>query len=266
MERDEKDERRGGTVFGLDIGGSGVKGAPVDLSTGTLAADRFRLATPRPATPAAVSEVVAGVVRHFDWQGPIGATFPAVVKDGHALTAANVDRGWVGTNISAILGEATGSPVTAVNDADAAGIAEMAYGAGRGRSGVVVMTTLGTGIGTAVFLHGRLLPNTELGHLEIDGHDAEIRAADAARDREGLSWPEWALRLTRYLRHLEDLLWPDLIILGGGVSKKTDKYLDQVNVRTEVVPARLLNNAGIVGAALAATGDASTHAADGSDG
>jgi polyphosphate glucokinase len=140
----------------------------------------------------------------------------------------------------------------------------MAYGAGRGRGGIVVMTTLGTGIGTAVFLHGRLLPNTELGHLEIDGHDAETRAADAAREREGLSWDEWASRLTRYLRHLEDLLWPDLIILGGGVSKKTDKYLDQVQVRTEVVPAQLLNNAGIVGAALAATGDASARAADGS--
>jgi polyphosphate glucokinase len=255
-------EPREGTLFGLDIGGSGVKGAPVDLTTGELAGQRFRVATPQPATPAAVAGVVADVVRHFGWTGPVGATFPAVVKDGKAMTAANVDSGWIGTDISAVLGESTGTSVTAVNDADAAGIAEMAYGAGRGRDGVVILATLGTGIGTAVFLHGRLLPNTELGHLEISGHDAETRASDAARDREGLSWEKWASRLTRYLRHLEDLFWPDLIILGGGVSKKADRYLSLLQVRTEVVPAKLLNNAGIVGAALAAAGDATAMPAD----
>ena len=248
-------ELRETTVFGLDIGGSGVKGAPVDLHTGELAADRFRVATPSPATPAAVAGVVAEVVSHFDWTGPVGAAFPAVVKAGKAMTAANVDSGWVGIDISAVLGEATGNPVTAVNDADAAGVAEMAFGAGRGRQGVVIMATLGTGIGTAVFSNGRLLPNTELGHLELSGHDAETRASDSAREREGLSWEEWAHRLTRYFRHLEDLFWPDLIILGGGVSKKADKYLSLLQVRTEVVPATLLNNAGIVGAALAAVED-----------
>jgi polyphosphate glucokinase len=220
-----------------------------------LAEDRFRIATPHPATPAAVAKVVGDVVAHFDWTGPVGATFPAVVKGGKALTAANVDSGWIGTDIAAVLGKATGSPVTPVNDADAAGIAEMAYGAGRGREGVVILATLGTGIGTAVFLNGRLLPNTELGHLELRGHDAETRASDSAREREGLSWEKWASRLTRYLRHLEDLLWPDLIILGGGVSKKADRYLSLLKVRTEVVPAKLLNNAGIVGAALAAEAD-----------
>jgi polyphosphate glucokinase len=239
-----------------------VKGAPVDPDTGDLAADRYRVRTPHPATPGAVAEVVAQVVGHFDWQGPVGATFPAVVKDGVARTAANVDSSWIGTDISAVLSEATGQQVTAVNDADAAGIAEMAFGAGRGRNGVVIMATLGTGIGTAVFLHGRLLPNTELGHLEVDGVDAETRASEAAREREGLSWEKWAHRLTRYLRHLEDLLWPDLIILGGGVSKKAERFLPLLQVRTEVVAAQLKNNAGIVGAAVAGQRDVTAHSAD----
>lgn len=239
-------------VFGLDIGGSGVKGAPVDLRNGDLADDRFRVPTPQPATPAAVAGVVADVVAHFGWSGLVGATFPAVVKDGTAMTAANVDNSWIGTDIAAVLGEATGSTVVAVNDADAAGVAEMAYGAGAGRGGTVVMATLGTGIGTAVFLDGRLVPNTELGHLEVDGYDAETRAADSAREREGLTYEDWANRLTHYLRRLEDLLWPDLIILGGGVSKKAERWLPSLHIRTEVVTAKLLNNAGIVGAALTA--------------
>jgi polyphosphate glucokinase len=211
-----------------------------------------------------VAQVVTEVIDHFDWDGPVGATFPAVVKDGVAMTAANVDSGWIGTDISVVLGETSGRSVTAINDADAAGIAEMAYGAGRDQDGVVVVTTFGTGIGTAVFLHGRLLPNTELGHIEVAGHDAETRASDGAREREGLSWDQWAGRVTRYLRHLEDLLWPDLIILGGGVSKKSDRYLGMLQVRTPVVPARLLNNAGIVGAAVAASSDATAVPADGS--
>jgi polyphosphate glucokinase len=244
-----------GTRFGVDIGGSGVKAAPVDVAKGELIGKRFRVPTPQPATPAAVGGAVAEVVGHFGWQGAIGTAFPAVVKDGVARTAANVDSGWIGTDIRAVLGEATGQEVSAVNDADAAGIAELAFGAGRECSGVVVMATLGTGIGTAVFLHGRLLPNTELGHLEVNGHDAESRASDAAREREGLSWEKWADRLTRYLRRLEDLLWPDLIILGGGVSKNADRYLPLLQVRTEVVPARLRNTAGIVGAALASGHD-----------
>jgi polyphosphate glucokinase len=244
-----------GQLFGLDIGGSGIKGAPVDLERGDLAAERVRLETPRPATPDAVAEVAAKVVRQFGWTGPVGATFPAVVQQGVARTAANVDRSWIGTDVAATLSSSIGAPVTALNDADAAGVAEMRYGAGRDVGGVVVLTTFGTGIGTAVFLHGRLLPNTELGHLEVDGHDAETRAADSVREREELSWEKWAKRVTRYLHTLENLLWPDLIILGGGVSKKSAKFLPLLDVRTRVVPAQLLNNAGIVGAALASRAD-----------
>jgi polyphosphate glucokinase len=186
---------------------------------------------------------------------PVGIGLPGVAIDGVLKTAANIDPAWIDFPVVDRLTRLLKRPVFIINDADAAGIAEMAFGAGRDRSGVVVMTTLGTGIGTAVFLDGRLLPNTELGHLEIDGYDGETRASDSAREREGLSWDDWAERLTRYLRHLEDLLWPDLIILGGGVSKKANKYLSSLRVRTEVVPATLLNNAGIVGAALAAATD-----------
>lgn len=238
--------------FGIDIGGTGIKGAPVDVETGALVGERFRVDTPHPATPDAVAKVAGDVVRHFDWSGPIGATFPAVIKGGVAQTAANVDQSWIGADVAHVLGEATGSSVTVVNDADAAGVAEMRFGAGRGSTGLVVMVTLGTGIGSAVFLHGALVPNTELGHLEVEGHDAESRASDAARERDDLSWEKWAKRLTRYLRTLEALLWPDLIIVGGGVSKKAEKFLPRLEVRTPVVAAQLLNEAGIVGAALTA--------------
>jgi polyphosphate glucokinase len=242
--------------FGIDIGGTGIKGAPVDLELGRLAADRVRLVTPQPATPDAVAEVVAQVTGKFGWSGPIGATFPAVIKDGVALTAANVDHSWVGTDVSAALRKTTGSEVTVLNDADAAGVAEMAYGAGRDQSGVVVMLTFGTGIGTAVFLHGQLVPNTELGHLEIDGHDAETRASEIVREREDLSWSKWAKRVTKYLTHLEALLWPDLYIIGGGASRKADKFLPHLkDVRTPIKVAELQNDAGIVGAALAAASD-----------
>jgi polyphosphate glucokinase len=240
-------------VFGVDIGGSGIKGAPVEIDDGTLVAPRVRLATPSPAEPAAVAAVVAEVVAQFGWQGPIGATFPAVIRGGVAQTAANVAKGWVGTDVAATLAEPLGGPeLVVINDADAAGVAEMAFGAGRDVPGLVVMTTFGTGIGTALFLHGQLVPNTEFGHLEVHGHDAETKASDAAREREDLSWDHWAKRVTRYLNTLEDLLWPDLIILGGGVSKRAEKFLDKLEVRTKVVPAQLLNDAGIVGAALAA--------------
>jgi len=240
-------------VFGVDIGGSGIKGAPVEIDDGTLAAPRVRLPTPSPAEPAAVAAVVAEVVGQFGWQGPVGATFPAVIRGGIAQTAANVDKGWVGTDVAATLAEPLGGrEVVAINDADAAGVAEMAFGAGRDVPGLVVMTTFGTGIGTALFLHGQLIPNTELGHIELGGHDAETKASDGAREREDLSWEHWAKRVTRYLGALENLLWPDLIIIGGGVSRKADKFLDQLAVRTRVVPAQLRNDAGIVGAALAA--------------
>ena len=238
--------------FGIDIGGTGIKGAPVDLATGQLTAERVRLATPHPATPDAVGKVVGQVVSHFGWTGAVGATFPAAIKGGVAMTAANVDKKWIGTNIEDALGAATGARVAAVNDADAAGVAEMVYGAGRGQHGVVIMTTFGTGIGTAVFLHGQLLPNTELGHIEIDGQDAEKAASEIAREKKGLSWAKWAKRVDRYLKEIEDLFWPDIIIIGGGASRKADKFIPLLTVRTKVVPAALQNDAGIVGAAVVA--------------
>lgn len=241
--------------FGVDIGGTGIKAAPVDLTTGLLTTERVRLATPQPATPKAVAQVVAEVVNHFDWTGPIGVAFPSAVKNGHAMTAANVDPSWIGTDIEHTLGEATGLKVSAVNDADAAGVAELAYGAGRGQQGVVIMTTFGTGIGSGLFLHGQLVPNTELGHLEIDGKDAEKEASEIVREKKGLSWAKWAKRVDRYLQHLEALFWPDLIIIGGGASRKADKFLPLLTVRTPVVAAALQNDAGIVGAAVVGMGD-----------
>ncbi|MBL7498185.1 ROK family protein [Frankia sp. CNm7] len=240
-------------VFGVDIGGSGIKGAPVETDDGTLVAPRVRLPTPSPAEPAAVAAVVAEVVGQFGWQGPVGVAFPAVVRGGVAQTAANVSSSWIGTDVATTLAEPlSGREITVINDADAAGVAEMAFGVGRDVPGLVVMTTFGTGIGTALFLHGQLIPNTELGHLELGGHDAETRASDAAREREDLSWEHWAKRVSRYLGHLEALLWPDLIIIGGGVSKRADKFLHLLTVQTKVVPAQLRNEAGIIGAAMSA--------------
>ncbi|MFD7921245.1 polyphosphate--glucose phosphotransferase [Streptomyces sp. NPDC059740] len=242
-------------VFGVDIGGSGIKGAPVDLDKGDLAAERHKVLTPHPATPEAVAECVRQVVDHFDWTGPVGATFPGVVRGGTTLSAANVDKHWIGTDAVGLLGDRLGTdrPVTLLNDADAAGLAEMEFGAGRGRSGTVIVLTLGTGIGSAVFVDGRLLPNTELGHVELAGHDAEKRASSHARETEDLSWKHWARRVQRYLCHLEMLFSPDLFVLGGGVSRKADKFLPHIEeVKAEILPARLQNNAGIVGAAMAA--------------
>ena len=245
---------RSGTAVGVDIGGSGIKGAPVDLAAGDFSADRVRIDTPRPSTPEAVAAVVAKVVEevHAGDDAPIGVTFPAVVQHGVARTAANVDDGWVGADVATLLRQATGHPVHVVNDADAAGVAEARYGAARNASGVVVVTTLGTGIGTALLVDGHLVPNTELGHLELDGHDAETRAAESVREREDLSWEDWAERLQRYYRALEDLLWPDLVVVGGGVSRKHEKFLPLLNLRTTVVPAQLRNRAGIIGAAVLA--------------
>jgi polyphosphate glucokinase len=239
-------------LMGVDIGGTGIKGAPVDLNEGKLAGERFRVLTPNPSTPKAVSHVVAQVVDHFGWDGPVGVSFPAVLKQGVALTAANVSRQWVGTDAEALLGERLDTPTTIINDADAAGLAEIRFGAGRDRKGTVVMITLGTGIGCGMFHDGVLVPNFELGHIEIDGKDAETMATDSVRERKGLSWREYAHRVERYLRHLDALVWPDLVIIGGGVSKQADKWLSKVDVRPEVVPAALLNEAGIVGAAIAA--------------
>jgi len=238
------------TKLGIDIGGTGIKGAPVDTATGELVAPRFRIPTPHPATPGAVADTVAEVAAHFDWTGPIGATFPAVVKDGVTQTAANVDPSWIGADAGKVLSDAAGAQVTVINDADAAGLAEMEFGAGKGRQDTVIVITLGTGIGSAVFCRGHLVPNTELGHLQIRGKDAEQRAAESVREEHNLSWKKWARRLNEYFGHLEALLWPDLIVIGGGVSKKSDKFLPLLMTRAEVVPAQLLNEAGIVGAAV----------------
>jgi polyphosphate glucokinase len=248
------------TKLGIDIGGTGIKGAPVDTTTGELVAPRFRIPTPHPATPSAVAETVAEIAKHFDWTGPMGATFPAVVKDGVTQTAANVDPTWIGADAGKVLSDATGAPVTVINDADAAGLAEMEFGAAKGRQDTVIVITLGTGIGSALFSRGHLVPNTELGHLQIRGKDAEHRAAESVREELNLSWKKWARRLNEYFAHLEALLWPDLIVIGGGVSKKSDKFLPLLMTRAEVVPAQLLNEAGIVGAAVVTSSTASLPA------
>ncbi|MYX35423.1 MULTISPECIES: ROK family protein [unclassified Streptomyces] len=241
------------SVFGVDIGGSGIKGAPVDLGRGELAEERFKVLTPHPATPDAVAECVKQVVDYFGWTGPVGATFPGVVTHGMTRTAANVDKGWIDMDAAGLLSQKVGCAVTLLNDADAAGMAEMEYGAGRGRKGTVIVLTLGTGIGSAVFVDGNLLPNTELGHLELHGHDAEKKASTKAKDDEGLTWEHWAKRLDKYLAHVEMLFSPELFILGGGVSRKADKFLPLLTgIRAEIVPAALQNNAGIVGAGMAA--------------
>ncbi|ANY09234.1 polyphosphate--glucose phosphotransferase [Pseudonocardia sp. HH130630-07] len=238
--------------FGVDIGGSGIKGAPVDLEKGRLADDRVRIPTPQPSTPESVAETVAEILDEFGWTGPFGCTFPAVVQHGVTRTAANVDPSWIDCDAAGVLQRVTGRQALLVNDADAAGVAEAEFGAAGSADGVVLLATLGTGIGTALVVNGRLVPNTEFGHLEIDGFDAESRAADSARERDDLGWEEWGERLTRYFTHVENLLWPDLIVVGGGVSKKFDKWSPHVRTRTRMVPATLLNEAGIVGAALLA--------------
>ncbi|WP_318201639.1 polyphosphate--glucose phosphotransferase [Streptomyces sp. SCL15-4] len=242
-------------IFGVDIGGSGIKGAPVDLDRGDLTQERHKVLTPHPATPDAVADGVRQVVDHFGWTGPVGLTFPGVVTGGATVrTAANVDSGWIDTDARALFGERLGGlPVTVVNDADAAGVAEMEFGAGRDRRGTVVLLTFGTGIGSAVFVDGVLLPNTELGHLELNGHEAEKRASSKAKEDGDLSWERWARRVQRYLRHVEMLFSPELFIIGGGVSRKADKFLHLIqDVKAEIVPAQLQNNAGIVGAAMRA--------------
>ena len=239
-------------ILGIDIGGSGIKGAPVDTEKGLLLAPRHRIPTPEPAKPKSMADVVAEVSQHFDWHGPIGCGFPSALRKGIVLTAANIHEKWIGVDAAALFGQKTGCTVTMINDADAAGLAEMTFGVGKGRKGVIVMVTIGTGLGTAVFIDGRLLPNTELGHIEIDGKDAELGASDAARKRDKLSWGKWGQRFNIYLNKLERLFWPDLFILGGGTSKKYDKYKKYLDVQAEILPAQLLNEAGIIGAALSA--------------
>jgi polyphosphate glucokinase len=240
-------------VLGIDIGGSGIKGAPVDLTTGEFVGKRLRIATPEQSTPENVAKVVGEIVEHFadaiDPKGPIGITIPAVVTHGQTRSAANIDKSWIDAEAEKIFEDHLGRDIYLVNDADAAGVAEVHYGAAKDHPGLVLLTTLGTGIGSALVYRGVLIPNTEFGHLEIDGHDAESRAASSIKDKEGLSYSQWAKRLQRYYERVEALLWPDLIVIGGGVSKDADKFISKIDVHAEVVPAKLLNTAGIVGAA-----------------
>jgi len=239
-------------LLGIDIGGSGIKGAVVDLERGIFATERLRIETPQPSTPTAVANVVSELIEVFDCPGNVGCTFPAVVRRGIVESAANVDRAWVGVDVASVLAKRTDRHVVVLNDADAAGLAEVRFGAGASVEGVVVMVTLGTGIGTAVFVDGRLVPNTELGHIIVDGVDAETMAASRWRDEHGLTWEEWGERVNRYLARLEQLIWPDLIIIGGGVSRRHKKFFPYLDISTPVVPAELRNSAGIIGAAFEA--------------
>jgi polyphosphate glucokinase len=242
-------------ILGIDVGGTGIKGAPVNTETGELVGERFRVLTPQPATPDAVAASVAQVIHHFDGvdysKERFGLGFPAVVKNGVTYSAANVDHAWIGCDAKTVFEQHTGMKATVLNDADAAGLAEVRYGAGRDKKGVILMLTFGTGIGSALFVDGRLIPNTELGHMEIRGKDAEHRASDAVRIERELSWRKWALRVDEYLHLIEKALFPDLIIIGGGASKNANKFIPRLTINAPVVPAELLNEAGIVGAALA---------------
>jgi polyphosphate glucokinase len=239
-------------ILGIDIGGTGIKGAPVDTDTGSLLAERYRLPTPEGAKPAPVAEVVKSVAMQFEWHAPIGCGFPAVIRNGVAESAANINQKWIGTNVAQLFSEVTECPVYVVNDADAAGLAEVTFGAGKDVHGVVLMITIGTGLGSALFIDGNLVPNTELGHIEVDSDDAESLASDLVRKQQDLSWKKWAKRLDKYLNRLENLFSPNLIILGGGAVKNQDQFFPLLTVHTKIIPAVLGNDAGIVGAALAA--------------
>lgn len=238
-------------ILGVDIGGSGIKGAVVDTLTGELIGERHRIETPQPATPEAVAAVLAQLVAHFNWGGPIGCGFPAAIQHGVVRTASNIDASFIGTNIDQLFSDNTKCPCFNLNDADAAGLAEIQFGEGAGQAGVLLLVTIGTGLGTALFSDGQLIPNTELGHIYLEnGKKAEHYASDAVRKIEDLGWKRWGSRFNTYLSTMEMLFWPDLIILGGGASKKFDKFKDQLTVEAPVKPAAFLNQAGIVGAAL----------------
>jgi polyphosphate glucokinase len=246
-------QRRG---FGIDVGGSGVKGGIVDLDTGQLIGERFKLPTPQPATPDAVAKTIADVTREFGWTEKLGVTYPGVVTNGVVRTAANVDKAWIGLNAKDVIsGALDGQPVTVLNDADAAGLAEERFGAGKDNSGLIVLLTFGTGIGSAVIHNGVLLPNTEFGHLEVGGKEAEHRAASSVKERKEWSYERWTEEVTKVLVAVENAIWPDLFIAGGGISRKADKWIPLLKNRTPVVAAALLNTAGIVGAAMAAESD-----------
>lgn len=241
-----------GHAFGIDIGGSGVKGAAVDLATGDLVHERIKVPTPQPSTPNAVAEAVAKLVAQAGWEGPVGITLPSVVIDGIVRTAANIDKAWIGTDARALFSVALGGrEVTVLNDADAAGLAEDTYGAAKDLSGLVMLLTFGTGIGSAVMYNGVLMPNSELGHIQVDGREAEHRAAASIKDRQGLSYQEWAAEVSKVLVTLEDLFWPNVFVAGGGISRDHREWIPLLSNRTPVVPADLRNTAGIVGAAMA---------------
>jgi len=241
-------------ILGIDIGGSGIKGAPVNIETGRLTAPRYRIDTPHPATPKAVAKTVQKIAQNFEWKGRIGCAIPARVKHGVLSTATNIDKGWLGTDASLVFMKKTGLPVHVINDADAAGVAEMAFGSGRSRPDLVLLLTIGTGIGSALFIEQMLVPNTELGHVELNGKNGELFASDRTRQRKKLTWKQWAKRLQKYLDRIEFLLAPDLIIIGGGVSRpeRLEKYFDRLKTTAELVPATLQNEAGIIGAAFSA--------------
>lgn len=237
-------------ILGVDIGGSGIKGAPVDIESGQLTAPRFRVDTPQPATPGAMTRQLVKLVKHFGWKGPIGCGFPAIIRHGVSKSASNIHKKWIDRDVQARFSAATGCPVYVLNDADAAGLAELHFGAGKNRNGVVLLITIGTGLGSALFTNGHLVPNTEFGHVLLNGKKAEHYAADSARKAERLSWKKWGKRFNEYLHHMEFLLSPDLVILGGGASKKLDKFGRYLDIQAEVVAAELLNEAGTVGAAF----------------
>lgn len=248
-----------GTVIGIDIGGTGIKGGIVEISTGKMLGDRYRILTPSPSTPHAVAKVVKDIVEELmtrpdapSEDAPVGITFPAIISHGVARSAANVDKSWIDADVDSIFTKELGRDVQVMNDADAAGMAEARYGAGQGVKGTVLVITLGTGIGSAFIHDGQLVPNVELGHLELDGFNAETRAAASARERDDLSWDDYAVRLQRYFSHVEFLFSPELFIIGGGISKRSEDYLPKLNLHTKIIPAQLANNAGIVGGALQA--------------
>lgn len=237
-------------VLGIDVGGSGIKGAPVDIKKGKLLSERLRIDTPQPATPKAVAKTFAELVKMHDWKGPIGCGFPAIVSHGVARSAANIDKKWIGTNVEKLFSKVSGCPVKVINDADAAGLAAVRFGAGKKARGTVLMLTIGTGIGSALFIDGKLVPNTEFGHLFFKGMIAEHYAANSVRKNAELSWDEWGSRFNEYLLHIDRILSPDLVILSGGASKRFEEYQHLITSKTRIIPSAMLNNAGTVGAAV----------------
>jgi polyphosphate glucokinase len=237
-------------ILGVDVGGSGIKGAVVDVETGELQTERLRIKTPQPATPTAMAEAFAELIKLHEYKGIIGCGFPAIIKDGKALTAANISPKWINKSVVETFSLASGCPVEALNDADAAGMAEMQFGLGKGHEGVVLLITIGSGLGSALFVDGRLVPNTEFGHMILHGEAAEVYASNKTRKNEDLSWKEWGNRFNEYLAYVERIVNPDIVLLGGGISKHFPKYESYLDVGLKVQPASLRNHAGTIGAAL----------------